>query len=322
MICVFIQLRCRPGRTYEVADAIYDLEFASELYSTSGEYDLMMKVYIPEGDRHRPFHQREAARHPASRPQPDDADLQGVLMRIGSRLGRRLCQRAAYPGRRRLSAALGGGGGGVPRGHGRAAARGHRLRGASAAAVRPLPAGGDAGGARGLRARRLLARLRPRRLVASRRRAAGARLGGGDAGLRAGARGADRGDHGDDPRGDRGGGGRGGGADPAGRAFGGRASRGAAALRRQPAARGGAGADRAGGADQRARRPAPAAAARSSTRRCGSTCPRRGRRARRWSRCGRRRRCTSGSGPTSGRSSCGRASSSPTSGPGSGSTCG
>ena len=49
MICVFIQLRCRPGRTYEVADAIYDLEFASELYSTSGEYDLMLKVYIPEG---------------------------------------------------------------------------------------------------------------------------------------------------------------------------------------------------------------------------------------------------------------------------------
>ena len=113
MICVFIQLRCRPGRTYEVADAIYDLEFASELYSTSGEYDLMMKVYIPEGDRHRPLHQREAPRHPAPRPQPDDADLQGVLMI--ARLGRRLRQRAAHPGRRRLSAALGGGGAGVPR---------------------------------------------------------------------------------------------------------------------------------------------------------------------------------------------------------------
>ena len=50
MNCVFIQLRCRPGRTYEVADAIYDREFASELYSTSGEYDLLMKVYIPEGE--------------------------------------------------------------------------------------------------------------------------------------------------------------------------------------------------------------------------------------------------------------------------------
>ncbi len=50
LICVFIQLRCTPGRTYEVADAIYDREFASELYSTSGEYDLIMKVYIPEDE--------------------------------------------------------------------------------------------------------------------------------------------------------------------------------------------------------------------------------------------------------------------------------
>lgn len=50
MICIFIQLRCRPGRTYEVADALYDMEFASELYSTSGEWDLLMKVYVPEGE--------------------------------------------------------------------------------------------------------------------------------------------------------------------------------------------------------------------------------------------------------------------------------
>lgn len=50
LICVFIQLRCTPGRTYDVADAIYDREFASELYSTSGEYDLILKVYIPEGE--------------------------------------------------------------------------------------------------------------------------------------------------------------------------------------------------------------------------------------------------------------------------------
>lgn len=50
MKCIFIQLRCKPGRTYEVADALYDLEFASELYSTSGDWDLMMKVYVPEGE--------------------------------------------------------------------------------------------------------------------------------------------------------------------------------------------------------------------------------------------------------------------------------
>jgi DNA-binding Lrp family transcriptional regulator len=50
MTCVFIQLRCKPGRTYQVADAIYDREFVSELYSTSGDWDLIMKVYVPEGE--------------------------------------------------------------------------------------------------------------------------------------------------------------------------------------------------------------------------------------------------------------------------------
>jgi DNA-binding Lrp family transcriptional regulator len=48
MICVFVQFRCTPGKTYEVATAIYDREVVSELYSTSGDYDLMAKVYIPD----------------------------------------------------------------------------------------------------------------------------------------------------------------------------------------------------------------------------------------------------------------------------------
>ena len=48
MRCVFVQVRCTPGKTYEVADAIYSREVVSELFSTSGEYDLMAKVYIPE----------------------------------------------------------------------------------------------------------------------------------------------------------------------------------------------------------------------------------------------------------------------------------
>ncbi len=47
MQCVFVQLRCTSGKTYEVADAIYDREIVSEMYSTSGEYDLMLKLYIP-----------------------------------------------------------------------------------------------------------------------------------------------------------------------------------------------------------------------------------------------------------------------------------
>ena len=45
--CVFIQIRCRPGTTYKVAEAITLREIHSELYSTSGDYDLMMNLYIP-----------------------------------------------------------------------------------------------------------------------------------------------------------------------------------------------------------------------------------------------------------------------------------
>ena len=45
--CVFIQIRCKPGTTYSVAEQIALREIHSELYSTSGDYDLMMKLYIP-----------------------------------------------------------------------------------------------------------------------------------------------------------------------------------------------------------------------------------------------------------------------------------
>ena len=46
---IFVQIRCRPGSTYRVAEAIALKEIHSELYSTSGDWDLMMKLYIPEG---------------------------------------------------------------------------------------------------------------------------------------------------------------------------------------------------------------------------------------------------------------------------------
>ncbi|MFA3918057.1 Lrp/AsnC family transcriptional regulator [Ruegeria hyattellae] len=48
--CVFIQIRCKPGTTYRVAEEIALREIHSELFSTSGEYDLMMKLYIPQGE--------------------------------------------------------------------------------------------------------------------------------------------------------------------------------------------------------------------------------------------------------------------------------
>lgn len=45
--CVFVQIRCTPGTTYSVAEEIALREIHSELFSTSGEYDLLMKLYIP-----------------------------------------------------------------------------------------------------------------------------------------------------------------------------------------------------------------------------------------------------------------------------------
>ena len=48
--CVFVQLRCKPGTTYDVANRIVLREMHSELYSTSGDFDLLLKIYV--GDDH------------------------------------------------------------------------------------------------------------------------------------------------------------------------------------------------------------------------------------------------------------------------------
>lgn len=49
MTCVFVQIRCAPGQTYQVADAIGLKEIHSEMYSTSGDFDLLLKIYVPDG---------------------------------------------------------------------------------------------------------------------------------------------------------------------------------------------------------------------------------------------------------------------------------
>lgn len=49
MRAVFVQLQCTPGKTYEVADELFRREVASELYSTSGDFDLLMKIYVKDG---------------------------------------------------------------------------------------------------------------------------------------------------------------------------------------------------------------------------------------------------------------------------------
>ncbi|HCB53405.1 MAG: Lrp/AsnC ligand binding domain-containing protein [Paracoccaceae bacterium] len=48
MTCIFVQIRCKPGTTYNVAEEICRREIHSELYSTSGDFDLLMKLFPPD----------------------------------------------------------------------------------------------------------------------------------------------------------------------------------------------------------------------------------------------------------------------------------
>jgi DNA-binding Lrp family transcriptional regulator len=49
MIPFFVQIKCQLGRSYEVAAALADAEIASEIYSTAGEFDLLVKFYVDPG---------------------------------------------------------------------------------------------------------------------------------------------------------------------------------------------------------------------------------------------------------------------------------
>ena len=48
MRAFFVQIKCELGKAYDVAIAIADAEIASEIYSTAGSYDLLVKFYLKE----------------------------------------------------------------------------------------------------------------------------------------------------------------------------------------------------------------------------------------------------------------------------------
>lgn len=52
MRAIFVQIKCEMGQAYKVAQlAADDIEELSELYSTSGQYDLLAKFYLgPDQD--------------------------------------------------------------------------------------------------------------------------------------------------------------------------------------------------------------------------------------------------------------------------------
>jgi DNA-binding Lrp family transcriptional regulator len=48
MIPFFVQIKCALGKSYEVANALADSEIASEIYSTAGQFDLLVKFYVDQ----------------------------------------------------------------------------------------------------------------------------------------------------------------------------------------------------------------------------------------------------------------------------------
>jgi DNA-binding Lrp family transcriptional regulator len=49
MIPFFVQIKCELGKAYQVANQLAEAEIASEIYSTAGDYDLLVKFYVDAG---------------------------------------------------------------------------------------------------------------------------------------------------------------------------------------------------------------------------------------------------------------------------------
>jgi DNA-binding Lrp family transcriptional regulator len=49
MKTIFVMMKCDLGKAYRVAEAAVEtIEQVSEVYSVSGQYDLLMKCYLPD----------------------------------------------------------------------------------------------------------------------------------------------------------------------------------------------------------------------------------------------------------------------------------
>lgn len=49
MQTIFVMVKCELGRAYGVADQAVEIERVSEVHSISGQYDLMLKCFLDDG---------------------------------------------------------------------------------------------------------------------------------------------------------------------------------------------------------------------------------------------------------------------------------
>ena len=50
MIPFFVQIKCKLGQSYIVANALAEAEIASEIYSIAGNYDILAKFYVAKDE--------------------------------------------------------------------------------------------------------------------------------------------------------------------------------------------------------------------------------------------------------------------------------
>ena len=44
----FVEIKCKLGKTYDVASRLADAEVASEIYSIAGNYDILAKFHVSD----------------------------------------------------------------------------------------------------------------------------------------------------------------------------------------------------------------------------------------------------------------------------------
>ena len=50
MQTIFVMVKCDLGKSYQVADEAVQVDKISEVYSISGQYDLLMKCYLNDDE--------------------------------------------------------------------------------------------------------------------------------------------------------------------------------------------------------------------------------------------------------------------------------
>ena len=74
----FVQIKCELGKSYQVANALAQFEIASEIYSTAGDYDLLVKFYVDAGTDIGHFVNEKVHMHPRHQGHSHHHHLQGV----------------------------------------------------------------------------------------------------------------------------------------------------------------------------------------------------------------------------------------------------